>query len=241
MTAVDASDTIYADGKIYTVDVTLTVDQTYTYSFAVKNVIDQTASLGPLDGPVVTKKVSTPKAGMLPDMLWIVLLVIIAIVVAIIGYLVGARKKKEPEQEDRHGHGTRHGSGTRPDGLREAPMVPLTSDDVDEVKAQKETDEEVPKGPVPSKKEAAGTKADLKASAEQPTSSGEDAKKAPGERPGPPVEAETKPELKEHQSDSEAPADDKDIKKDPEAPKPEETKPDQVDQDIDSILEKLDK
>ena len=241
MTAVDASDTNYADGRIYTVDVTLTVDQTYTYSFAVKNIINQTASLGPLEGPVVTKKVSTAKAGMLPDFLWIVLLIIIAIVVAIIGYLVGARKKKEPEQEDRHGHGTRHASSSRQDGLREAPMVPLTSDDVDEVKVQKETDEEVPEGPGPSKKEAAGTKADLKASAEQPTSSSEDAKKPAEDKPGPPVEAETKPVLKEHQSDSEAPADAKDIKKDPEAPKPEEKKPENVDDEIDSILNKLDK
>jgi hypothetical protein len=241
MTAVDASDTNYVDGKIYTVDVTLAKDQTYTYSFAVKNVINQTASLGPLEGPVVTKKVSTPKAQALPDMLWLIILIVIAIVVAIIGYLVGARKKKEPEPQYRRQPRTRTPESRRPDRLKEVPMVPLTGDDVDDVEVKKVADDKVPKGPVPSKEESAGTKTDLKASAEQPTSSGEDAKKAPGERPGPPVEAETKPELKAHQSDSEAPADDKDIKKDPEAPKTEEKKPADVDKEIDSILDKLDK
>jgi len=237
MTAVDASDTNYVDGKIYTVDVTLTQAQTYTYSFTVKNVINQTASLGPMNGPVVTKKASNAKAGMLPDFLWIILLIIIAIVVAIIGYLVGARKKKEPEEDVRHGHGMKHGSGTRSDGLREAPMVPLTSDEVEVVK--KEPEQEAPEGPVPSEEDA-GSKADLKASAEQPAASVEDAKK-PEEKPGPPVDAETKPELKEHHSDTEAPADDKDIKKEPEAPKTEEKKPENVDEEIDSILDKLEK
>jgi FtsZ-interacting cell division protein ZipA len=233
---VDSSDTNYVDGKLYTVDVTLSEVQTYTYTFNVKNVRDQTASLGPLEGPIVTKKASTAKAGMLPDFLWIILLIIIAIVVAIIGYLVGARKKKKEPEDERHGRGQRTHPSERPDGLREAPMVPLTSD---EEVGEPEKEAEVPSGaPIQAHKMAAtGTKA----SAEEPASSVEDAKEPPADKPGPPDEAETKPELKEHQSDSEAPASDKDIQKEPEAPKPEEKKPEQVDQDIDAILDKLDK
>jgi len=240
MTASDPSDNNYVDGKIYTVDVTLAKDQTYTYSFAVKNVINQTASLGPLEGPVVTKKVSTPKAQALPDMLWIILLIIVAIVVAIIGYLVGARKKREPEHQYRPAPRGRQPHHTRYDEQREAaPMVPLTSAEVQEAPQAIEPPAEEP-GPKAAEGVEAKSSADLKASSEQPTASGEDAKKPPEDKPGPPVEAETKPDLKAQQGDSEAPADDKDIKKDGEAPKPEE-KPEDVDGEIDSILAKLEK
>jgi len=250
MSAFDAT-TNYAAGKIFTVDVPLSKAQTYTYTFDVKNAIGQTATLGPVDGPVVTEKAAQSKAQVLPDMLWLVVLIVIALIVAIIGYLIGARRKKEPEQhqhmpQTRQTHPPQH---RRPDGLKEAPMVPLTSADVDEApkKAgpviEKAKPDEKP-GPAETKIDTGGAKSDLKASSEQPATATEDAKK-PEEKPGPPIEAETKTDLKEQHGAVEAPASDKDLKEGETTAKPEEKpageKKDNVDDEIDSILAKLEK
>jgi hypothetical protein len=97
MTAADVLDTNYKDGKIYTVDVTLNEEQAYTYTFAVENVEGQTASLGPLDGPVVYKKVDVdkpkPQEQALEDWLWILLIIIAAVICLAVGYLATRPKK----------------------------------------------------------------------------------------------------------------------------------------------------
>jgi cytoskeletal protein RodZ len=238
MSAMDAT-TNYAAGKGFTVDVPLSKAQTYTYTFDVKNAIGQTASLGPVNGPVVTEKVAQSKAQVLPDFLWLIVLIIVALIVAIIGYLIGARRKREPEHEYRPASRRPREPTTRrrPDGLKETPMVPLTSAEVDEAPKKTISETEEP-GPAETT-DAGGAKSDLKASSEQPAATIEDAKK-PAEKPGPPIAAETKTDLKEQHGAVEAPASDKDVKEGETTAKPEEKK-DDVDGEIDSILAKLEK
>jgi hypothetical protein len=273
MKQADSTDTNFADGKIYTVDIILSKASIYTYTFSVQNSLNQTASLGPVDGPVVTEKAKTKAGQMVPDLMWIIILIIVAIIVAIIGYLIGARRKKQPQPQYRQAQRTRAQPprGRDEGGLRHVDMVPLSSAEVDTEAPVKDEEPVLEKAP---EKEAAltkdeepstektwdpsggkiaadaaaaaavtgGAKADLKADADQPATTGEDATK-PEEKPGPPaVAAETKPDLKDHKADSEAPASDKDAKEPEEKKdKPAEENKENVDEEIDSILAKLEK
>ena len=261
MKQADSFDTNFVDGKIYTVDVILSKASTYTYTFDVKNSLNQTASLGPVEGPIVTVKAKTNAGQMVPDLMWLILLIVVAIVVAIIGYLVGARRKKQPQPHYREAPRSRAPPRRDDRELRHVDMVPLSSaevkDDEPEKDEEPEKEEEPvnemvynpggrkePEAPITAAEAAAGAKADLKADSDQPATTGEDATK-PEEKPGPPVmAAETKPDLKDHKADSEAPASDKDSKE-PETEdkkdKPAEENKENVDEEIDSILAKLEK
>jgi len=93
---VDPSDMNSSDGKFYSVGLKLE-EGGFTYSFDVINTVNQTASFGPFDGPIVVKDsdptlASTGKGG-LGDMTWILILIIAIVVGLLIGVAAGRRRR----------------------------------------------------------------------------------------------------------------------------------------------------
>jgi hypothetical protein len=102
MTEEDALDADVTDGKIYMVSITL-MDGDYTYAFEVTNALNQTANMGPLDGPIVLKKEEEPDVTQETrqgDFFWISILVIAIIVGLVIGIVAGRSRRKEPPPEE---------------------------------------------------------------------------------------------------------------------------------------------
>jgi hypothetical protein len=98
---VDPSDTNSSDGKFYNIKLKLE-EGDFTYSFDVINDVNQTAMLGPFDGPIVVKKgelTSTTGRSGLGDMTWILILIIAIVVGLLIGIMAGRsrRPKAAPE------------------------------------------------------------------------------------------------------------------------------------------------
>jgi len=233
MIAADTGDTNYVDGKIYTYQIGLDKGD-YTYSFEVMNAINQTAILGPLDGPIVTKEEKTDgdQEQILSDMIWLLLLIILAIVALIIGFAAGSRRKKdeppprayEPRSMPRDDDG-----GTVSEPLPAEPVP-------EEPPADEGPKLEIPvkEAPVAGEAEApvveGGPGADLAAGAEQPADAGEEVQ-GPREQPSEPVPVEERADLKAKQDETEVPAEDTESGA--------EEKPEKVDEEIDSILSKL--
>jgi len=233
MVAVDTGDTNYVDGKIYTFQVGLDKGD-YSYSFEVLNTINQTASLGPLEGPIVTKeeKTDADQEQILSDMFWLLILIILAIVAMIIGYAAGSRRKKEeppPRSHEPRSMPIEDDGGAVTEPLPAEPIPEDTpADEGPELETPVEGAPEAGEPEVPVVEGGAG--ADLAAGAEQPAEAVEEAQ-APEEQPPEPAPVEERADLKAKQDETEAPAEDTESIA--------EEQPEKVDDEIDSILSKL--
>jgi hypothetical protein len=104
MVEVDPNDINSSDGKVYKFEISLEAGD-HKYAFSAVNDVNQSASLGPYDGPIVTKVTETTNGTMTRegagDMVWILILIIAIVVGLLIGIVAGRnrrRSKVRPEE-----------------------------------------------------------------------------------------------------------------------------------------------
>jgi hypothetical protein len=198
-------------GTLYSVQVQLEDAGTLGYRFFVVNEVNQSAALGPLNGPVVVKEEEDRPTSLMSTWLWFLLIIICAVIGLIIGFVAGKRRKREPE--------------VPPEPVdREAEEGPVSLAEMPET-----SEEELPEEPPADE----GDMEDKAADAEEPPEAIEDAEPPTEEAQEAPPE-EPRHDLEVKQDEIEAPAGETSTDADA-----EEADIKKVDEEIDDVLRKL--